>query len=126
MIDGLGSDLTSVIKAKIESGLEMRLVSDNFDFRIFANILLRDHRNSDVQWIAQYVTFDWVSLGHLDDSKPIVPDKSDFANVNYLLNKEELQQQWSEFIILVARVLPQFFPALQPLRDAVPEHLSHR
>lgn len=72
------------------------------------------------------VTFDRVSSGHLDDSKPIVPDINDFANANYLLNKEELQQQRSEFIILVARVLLQFFPVLQPLKDAVPEHISHR
>lgn len=85
-MDGLGSDLTSVIKAKIESGLEMRVVFDNFDFRILANILLRNHRNSDMHWIAQYVTFDRVSSGHLHDSKPIVPDVNDFPNANYLLN----------------------------------------
>lgn len=64
-----------------------------------------------MHWIAQYVTFDRVSSGHLDDSKPIVPDINDFANASYLLNKEELQQQRSEFIILVGRVLLQFFPA---------------
>ena len=126
IMDGLGSDLTSVIKAKIESCLEMRVVFDNFDFRILVKILLCNHRNPGMHWIAQYVTFDRVSSQHLDDSKPIVPAINDFANANYLLNKEELPQQQSEFIILVARVLLWYFPALQPLKDSVPEHISHR
>lgn len=65
IMDSLGSDLTSVFKAKIESGLEMRVVFDNFDFRILANILLHNHRYSKMHWIAQYVTFDWVSSGIL-------------------------------------------------------------
>lgn len=125
-MDSLGSDLTSVVKANINSGLEMRVVFDNFDFRILANILLRNHRNSDMHWIAQYVTFDRVCSRHLDDSKTIVSDIEDFANVNYLLSKEELQKQRADFIVLVARVLLQFFPALQPLKDAVTEHISHR
>ena len=125
-MDSLGSDLTSVIKAKIDSGLEMRVVFDNFDFKILANILLRNHRNSDMHWIAHYVTFDRIPSRHLDDSKPIVPDVKDFANVNYLLNKKELRKQRADYIILVARVLLQFFPALEPLKDSVPEHIPHR
>lgn len=125
-MDSLWSDLTSVVKAKIESGLEMRVIFDNFDFRVLANILLRNHRNSDMHWIAQYVTFDRVSSTHLDDSKPIVPDVMDFLNINYLLSKNELDQQRADFIVLVARVLLEFFPALQPLNDAVPSHISHR
>ena len=63
-MDSLGSDLTSVVKTNINSGLEMRLVFDNFDFTILANILLRNHRNSDMHWIAQYVTFDRVCSRH--------------------------------------------------------------
>ena len=63
-MDSLGSDLTSVVKTNINSGLEMRLVFDNFDFTILANILLRNHRNSDMHWIGQYVTFDRVCSRH--------------------------------------------------------------
>ena len=74
-----------------------------------------------MHWIAHYVTFDRISSRHLDDSKPIVSDVKDFANVNYLLNKEELQKQRADYIILVARVLLQFFPALEPLKDSVPD-----
>ena len=105
-------------KAKVDSGQELRVVFDNFDFRILTNIILRNHRNSHMHWIAQYVTFDRVPPSHLDDSKPIVPDIKDFDNVNYLMSKTEFDQQRDNYVILVARVLMEFFPALEPLRDA--------
>ena len=118
IMDDLGSNLSSIIiKAKFDFGQELRVVFDNFDFRILTNIIHRNHRNSDMHWIAQYVTFDRVPSSHLDDSKPIVPDIKDFDNVNYLMSKTELDQQRDNnnyYIILVARVLIEFFPALEP------------
>ena len=56
IMDDLGSNLSSIIKAKVDSGQELRVVFDNFDFRVLTNIILRNHRNSDMHWIAQYVT----------------------------------------------------------------------
>ena len=67
-----------------------------------------------MHWIAQYVTFHSVPSSQLDDLKPIVPDIKDFDNVNYLMSKTELDQQRDNYIILVARVLIEFFPALEP------------
>ena len=60
MMDSLGSNLASVVKAHVESGQDLRVVFDNLDFRILANIILRNHRNSDMHWIAHYVTFERV------------------------------------------------------------------
>lgn len=62
----------------------------------------------------------------MDDSKPIVANIADFDNVNYLLSEAELEQQRKDYIILVARVLTEYFPVLQPLRDAIPSHIPHR
>ena len=67
--DDLGSNLPSIIKAKVDSGQELRVVFDNFDVRILTDIILSNHRNSDMHWIAQHVTFDRVPSSHLDDSK---------------------------------------------------------
>lgn len=114
-MDSLGSNLASVVKAHVESGQDLRVVFDNLDFRILANIILRNHRNSDMHWIAHYVTFERVSSRHLDDSKPIVSDIKDFDNINYLMSKDELEWQRNDYIILVARVLLEFFPSLGPL-----------
>lgn len=125
-MDSLGSNLASVIKEKVESGQEMRVTFDNLDFRILANIVLSNHGNSDMHWIAHYVTFDRVSSKNLDCSKPLVDNIQDFDNINYLLSKPELKQQHHDYIILVARALLEFFPALKPLMDVVPSHISHR
>ena len=114
IMDDLGSNLSSIIKAKVDSGQELRVVLDNFDFRILTNIILCNHRNSDMLWIAQHVTFDRVPSSYLDDSKPIVPNIKDFDNVNYLMSKTELDQQRDNYIIPVANVLIEFFPALEP------------
>ena len=125
-MDSLGSNLASVIKEKVESGQEMRVIFDNLDFRILANIVLSNHGNSDMHWIGHYVTFDRVSSNDLDCSKPLVDNIQDFDNINYLLSKPELKQQHHDYIILVARALLEFFPALKPLMDVVPSHISHR
>ena len=108
-MDSLSSDLHSVI-----------MIVFDFDFRIIANVIPRNHRNSDMHWIAEYATFERVASGHLDDSTPIVPNIDMFDNINYLLSKTELDQQRQDYIIIVARILLHFFPALQPLCDVVP------
>ena len=41
---------SSIIKAKVESGLETKVVFENFHFRILANIILRNHRNSEMHY----------------------------------------------------------------------------
>lgn len=101
------------------------IVFENFDFRILANVILRNHRNSDIHWIAQYATFKRVASGHLDDSTPIVSNIDTFDIINYLLSKTELDQQRQDYII-IARILLHFFPALQPLCDVVPSHMQGR
>ena len=53
------------------SSMEMRVTFDNFDFKMLANIILKNHTNSDFHWITHYLTFDWVSSAGLDDSKPL-------------------------------------------------------
>ena len=74
IIDDLGKDLVTSVCRELESGRKLRFVFDNFDFRILANIILKNHKNSDMHWIGQFVTFDRISSEHLDDEKPLVDD----------------------------------------------------
>lgn len=107
------------------SAMELRVTFDNFDFKMLANIVLKNHRNSDFHWITQYFTFSRVSSAHLDDTKPLVEDIKTFHNSNYLLSMEELEMFRKEFIVLVSRVLVEFFPCLHPLKPLIPEHIKH-
>lgn len=125
-MDGIGSNLVQEIRAKIAAGQDIRLVFDNIDFKVLVNIILKDHRNSDNHWIAHFLTFERVPSSGLDDKKPQKSDPSQFENINYLLNEEETQKVREQYIILVARVLVEFFPFLLPISTAIPAHIEHR
>ena len=106
--------------------MELRATFDNFDFKILANVILKNHRNSDFHWISHYLTLDRISSVGLDDTKPLVNDIGTFSNSNYLLCKDELQLFRKEFIVLVSRVLVEFFPCLSSLESVIPKHIKHR
>ena len=120
-------ELIGTVRKNVLAGLEPRIVFDNLDFRILVNIILQNHRNSDKHWIAHFLTFDRVSSQHLDGSKPQVTDIKDFENIEYLLRKDELKKLHCDFIVMVARVLKEFFGFMERLGGSViPKHISHR
>lgn len=127
IMDDMGADLIDRVRKNIAAGLEPRIVFDNLDFKILVNIILTNHRNSDHHWIAHFLTFNRVSSQNLDDSVPQVADVKDFENIEYLLNRDELDKLRSDFIVLVARVLKEIFKFMEVLGDAViPKHITHR
>ena len=127
IMDDMGAELIGSIRKYVGTGLEPRIVFDNLDFKILANVILQNHRNSDMHWIAHFLTFDRVSSENLDDSRPQIANVGDFELVEYLLNKSELEKLCSDFIVLVARVLAEFFSFMAKLGGSViPKHISHR
>lgn len=126
LLDDVGGNLIGDLKKMVSTEGHLRIVFDNFDFKVLSNIILRNHRNSDMHWIGHYVTFDRIPSDHLDDTKPLVPDINQFENKNYLLKEDELQKMHSDFTILVARVLVEYFPCLHHLKCAVCQHIPHK
>ena len=126
IMDDMGAELIGSIRKYVGTGLEPRIVFDNLDFKILANVILQNHRNSDMHWIAHFQTFDRVSSENLDDSRPQIANVENFELVEYLLNKSELEKLCSDFIVLVARVLVEFFSFMAKLGGSViPKHISH-
>ena len=62
-----------------------------------------------MHWIAHFITFDRVPSTNLDDTKPLVADPDNFENINYLMGKNGMEKLRQDYIILVARVLAEFF-----------------
>ena len=105
-MDDVGSNNVKDLQKLVESeGNQLRIVFDNFDFRVLANVVLPGHKNSDMYWIAQFATFDRIPANHLDGSKPLVANINDFENKQYLLTKEEIGKVKPDFTVLVGRVL---------------------
>ena len=125
-MDDVGGDLKNKIKGLLKTEGKPRMVFDNFDFKILANIILPNHRNSDMHWIAQFMTFDRFPSHHLDDTTPLVSDVNNFDNKEYLLTEMELQTVKSNFCTLVMRILVEFFPCMRHLKSVVDEHIPHR
>ena len=126
MLDDLDDGLIDHIRRKIQEGLELRVTFDKFDFQVLANIIVKGHQNSDIHWITQFITFDRVSSEGLNDTVPIIRDIKEFDNSNYLLSKQELQNQRRDYIILVSRVLVEYFPCLKSITGVVPKHIAHQ
>ena len=126
-MDDVGSDCESSIQHLIlQEKKNLRIVFDNFDFNILANIMLKNHQNSDIHWMAQYCTFDRFSSANLDDTVPLVIDIESFENKEYLLSQQELNILKCDFTVLVSRVLVEFFPCLSYLQKNVCTHIPHR
>ena len=87
---------------------------------------MSNHKNADMHWIAQFATFDRIPSNHLDDSKPLVSNINEFENKEYLLTKDELTKIKSDFTVLVATVLVEYYPCLLFLKDDVCQHIPHR
>ena len=47
-MDDIGGNLVPDIKKLVQTEGKLRLVFDDFDFKILANIILQNHRNSDM------------------------------------------------------------------------------
>jgi hypothetical protein len=125
IVDDVGKDLVGMMRKQLMKGQPLRIVFDSLDFIILANIILKNHCNSDMHWIGHYVTFDRVKSDNLDDQSPLVPNESSFDNGNYLLSKEELKAILDHYTVLAARVLVQFVPCLYPMAKVVPRNIKH-
>ena len=58
LMDDIGSSNVAELKKHVEAEENLRLVFDNFDFRVLSNVQMQDRKNSDIHWIAQFATFD--------------------------------------------------------------------
>ena len=126
LMDDVGGNLKQEIRQLLKTEGKPRLVFDNFDFKILANIILPNHRSSDMHWIGHFLKFDRFPSDHLDNTKPLVPNIDSFENKEYLLEADELEKMKSDFSILVLRVLAEFFPCLRYVKKEIIQHIPHK
>ena len=91
IMDSVAGDIKSEVKQVLQTNSSLRIVFDNLDFTVLANIILKSNRNSDMHWIGHYVTFDRVPSSHLDNTHPLMANIIEFDNTEYLLSENELK-----------------------------------
>jgi hypothetical protein len=124
-LDDLQEGVKDYLKKMVKEGKQLCSTFDNFDFNILTNII-SGYKNSDMHWVCQYITFERVASSHLNDSKPLVDDIFKFENKQYLLSKEELGSMRSKYIVLISRILADFFPCMKVLKNVIPLHIKHQ
>lgn len=111
LMDDVGGSLKQDIRELLKTEGRPRIVFDNFDFKILANIILPNHRNSDMHWIAHFpINLRPKPSDHLDNTKPLVSDMKLFGNKEYLLDDEEIGKIKADFSILVRESSCNSFP----------------
>ena len=90
-----------------------------------ARIQSEQHMNRSIHWTQQYAVLNRVNDYSLESKQPQRSMK-DLQLTNLLPDKsvrERLKQRWA---VMVSRVVCQFLPKFQPLRDVVIWHIDHR
>ena len=85
----------------------------------------KDHQNIDCHYFASNLVVERVPCDHLDNISP-KGNIRQAANIDFLLNQEELHHLREEYKIIVGRVLVEFIPELRFLKTVIPNHISHQ
>ena len=95
---------------------------DNVDWDVKVHDMRSDKQNRSVHAVATSLVFDRVSSSHLPDTGP----KKNLANCNLKdtlsLTDEENQCTRERYKVLIGRILVEFLPAFDFLKDVVPDH----
>lgn len=79
-------------------------------------------QNHDYHWVNHRMVENRVSGAHLNLKIPKA-SLQQISNLKFLLTLEDQQRQRSDYIILVGRILVDYFNTLAPLKDACIYHI---
>ena len=109
----------------VKSRAKFQGTGDNWDQRIRVHEMRKDHQNIDCHYFASNLVVERVPCHHLDNISP-KGDIRQAANIDFLLNQEEMHHLREEYKIIVGRVLVEFIPELRFLKTVIPNHISHQ
>ena len=98
---------------------------DNIDLEINAKNMTMSKQNRDVHWVNHKMFVNRVSGNYLAHEGPRC-DLSLVSNCSFLPSVTDLQRQRFNYIVLVSRVLVEYFDALKPLKDVCIQHIPHK
>ena len=98
---------------------------DNLDFQLQRKSMSMQSQNRDYHWINHQMIENRVSGAHLNSQGPKA-NLQEVSNIRFLPKLEDHQRQRSNYIILAARILVDYFDALAPLKDVCIYHIPHK
>lgn len=103
----------------------VQIIGDNVDLRQNPSHQTLDRRGKDHHWFHMVAVKDRVVAGDISVTEPTALVK-DLQLHTFLPTIQDCIKHNDEFIILVARILTDHFPAWKCLQESVPSHIPHK
>ena len=101
-----------------------QLVMDNVDVVVHARHPTRDNYGKDIHMVQMMAVQHRVSGHHLPNTEPIASAQS-VDSSEFLPNTDDNMKLRRDWVILSAKMLADHIPALKPMLDALPPHITH-
>ena len=125
LLKEIGDHYLDTLILSLRKGKTFRATCDNLDMRIVSGQLTHDHQSQDLHLISTNFIQNRLNFSHLDNNKP----KEDIRNLSiqtYMLSVSEWKKYRSTTMILVGRLMIEFFPHFSFLKGVTPEHITHK
>lgn len=124
MLDEIGGHFADEAVEMVKKGCKMQGTGDNWDFRITAHDMRKEHQNKDMHYFASNLIFDRVPT---PDHLSVAPkhDIKSLKNSAFLLSTVESKKLWENYKVIISRILVEYLPAFSIFKNIVPTHIDH-
>ena len=98
---------------------------DNIDFEIPRKNMTLGKQNQDLHWVNHLMFVNKVSGNLLSNDSPR-QDLQTVSNITFLPSASDQLRQRYNYIVLISRILVEYFDSLQPLKNACIQHMPHK
>lgn len=100
---------------------------DNIDLEIERKNMTMAKQNRDIHWVNHQMFFNRVSGNSLSKQAPQAPlFLQTVSNMTFLPSANDQLKQRSNYIVLISRMLVEYFNAFQPFKDVCIQHIPHK
>ena len=97
---------------------------DNIDFHLSRRNMSMSEQNRDVHWVNHSMVENRVSANHLSTARE--KDILDIPNIKFLPSVDDQRRQRMNYIVLVSRILVDYFDAFDVFKDVCLRHIPHK
>jgi hypothetical protein len=97
---------------------------DNINFHLARRNMTMTEQNKDVHWVNHAMVENRVSGNHLSTEKE--KDILDIPNLQFLPSVDDQRRQRVNYIVLVSRMLVDYFEAFAVFKDVCVRHIPHK
>ena len=97
---------------------------DNIDFHLLRRNMSMSNQNRDVHWVNHSMVENRVSGNHLSTVEE--KDILDIPNIKFLPRVDNQRRQRMNYVVLVSRILVDYFDSFSVFKDVCVRHIPHR